>query len=271
MSDTIAMARRVRRRVLELGLGAGKQGSHQGSGLSIVDLLCVLYGGVLRIDAATLTDPARDRFILSKGHAAVALYAMLEAQGWLRPDETATFGQNGTSFYAHAHRDLSKGIEFSGGSLSLGFSFGAGVALSCKRRGLQNHIVVLVGDGECDEGLVWEAAMAAANFKLGNLTVIVDFNGMQSDGKKTEIMNPGSLAAKFAAFGFDTQEIDGHSHPAIHEALVQPRTEAPKAIIAHTVKGKGVSFMEGNPDWHYGIVTPTLFAAAATEIESASH
>jgi len=268
MIDTVAMARRVRRRILELGLGAGKNGSHQGSGLSIVDLICVLYGGELKITGDGTNDPRRDRFILSKGHAAVALYAVLEELGILTREETSTFEQNGTSFYAHAHRDLAKGIEFSGGSLSLGLSFGVGVALSCQRHGLENRVVVLVGDGECDEGLVWESAMAAANFKLGNLTVIVDCNGMQSDGKKAEIMDHGSIAAKFAAFGFNICEIDGHSHPEVQEALRLPRTSSPHAIIARTVKGKGISFMEGNPDWHYGIVTPALYAAAIAELEA---
>ncbi len=270
MTDTFAMSRRVRRRILELGLGAGKNGSHQGSGLSIVDLLCVMYGGELAVSGDGPADPRRDRFILSKGHAALALYAVLEDRGVLTRDETSTFEQNGTSFYAHAHRDLAKGIEFSGGSLSLGLSFGVGVALSCQRRGLENRIVVLVGDGECDEGLVWESAMAAANFKLANLTVIVDCNGMQSDGRKAEIMEHGSVAAKFAAFGFDACEIDGHSHPEVREALRRPRTTSPQAIIARTVKGKGVTFMENNPDWHYGIVTPALFATAIAELEEAN-
>ena len=266
MSDSSYLALKARRRVLELGLVAGKNGAHLGSGMSIVDILSVVYGGVLNVNKKNLSTPERDRFILSKGHAAVALYAVLEQRGFLTPEETGTFESNGTSYYAHAYRDLSRGIEFSGGSLSLGLSFGVGVALSCKRAGLNNRIVVLVGDGECDEGLVWESAMAGANFSLANLTVIVDCNGMQSDGKKSEIMNHLSLVEKFCSFGFEVVEIDGHHHAAIEDALRLRHETRPVAIIANTVKGKGISFMEGNPDWHHGILTQALFDTAMTEL-----
>jgi transketolase len=267
MSNFASLALRTRRRVLELGLLAGKNGSHQGSGMSIVDILSVLYGGVLQISKANLSSPERDRFILSKGHGAVALYAALEQQGFLTQQETGTFETNGTSYFAHAHRNLARGIEFSGGSLSLGLSFGVGVALSCKRGGLDNRVMVLVGDGECDEGLIWESAMAACNFSLSNLTVIVDCNGMQSDGRKSEIMNHFSDAEKFRAFGFEVAEIDGHQHEAIESALRLRHATRPIAIIANTVKGKGISFMEGNPDWHHGVLTQALFDAAIAELE----
>jgi len=267
MSSFVSLARKTRLRVLELGLLAGKNGSHQGSGMSIVDILSVLYGGVLNVTKENLRSPERDRFILSKGHAAIALYAILEQQGYLTRAETDTFESNGTAYYAHAHRDLARGIEFSGGSLSLGLSFGVGVALSCKRTGINNRIVVLVGDGECDEGLVWESAMAAGNFLLSNLTIIVDCNGMQSDGKKSEIMNHFSIAEKFRAFGFDVFEIDGHQHSNIEAAMHQRHAVKPIAIIASTVKGKGISFMEGNSDWHHGILTQALFDTAMAELE----
>ena len=267
MNDFTSLALKTRRRVLELGLLAGKNGSHQGSGMSIVDILAVLYGGGLNVSKDNPDSPGRDRFILSKGHGAVALYAVLEQRGFLTREETDTFESNGTSYYAHAHRDLARGIEFSGGSLSLGMSFGIGVALSCKRVGLNNRIVILVGDGECDEGLVWESAMAASNFLLSNLTVIVDCNGMQSDGKKAEIMNHFSVAEKFRAFGFEVAEIDGHQHQAIEAALHLRHESRPVAIIANTVKGKGISYMEGNPDWHHGILTQTLFDKAVAELE----
>ncbi len=266
MPDFASLALKTRCRVLELGLLAGKHGSHLGSGMSIVDILSVLYGSVLEVSKDNLISPERDRFILSKGHGAVALYAALEQKGFLTPEETRTFESNGTAYFAHAHRDLTRGIEFSGGSLSLGMSFSVGVALSCKRAGMNNRVVVLVGDGECDEGLVWESAMAAGNFSLSNLTVIVDCNGMQSDGKKSEIMNHFSVANKFRAFGFEVTEIDGHQHQAIEAALRLRHESRPVAIIAQTVKGKGVSFMEGNPDWHHGILTQSLFDTAMAEL-----
>ncbi len=267
MSDFVSIARKTRCRVLELGLLAGKNGSHQGSGMSIVDILSVLYGGVLNVSKENLNRPERDRFILSKGHAALALYSILEQKGFLTKEETDTFESNGTAYYAHAYRDLTRGIEFSGGSLSLGLSFGVGVALSCKRTGMNNRVVVLVGDGECDEGLVWESAMAAGNFLLSNLTVIVDCNGMQSDGMKAEIMNHFSISEKFQAFGFDVVEIDGHQHEAIEAALRFRHNTKPVAIVANTMKGKGISFMEGNPDWHHGILTQALFDTAMAELE----
>jgi len=267
MSDFSNIALKARRRILELGLVAGKNGSHLGSSMSVVDILLVLYGGILNVNKKNLGSPARDRFILSKGHAAMALYAVLEQQSFLTKEETSTFETNGTSFYAHAHRDLAQGIEFSAGSLSLGLSFGVGVALSCKRAGLNNRIIALVGDGECDEGLVWESAMAAANFSLANLTVIVDCNGMQLDGRKSEIMNHFSIADKFRAFGFEVIEIDGHRHEAIEDALSLRQEFRPVAVIASTVKGKGISFMEGNPVWHHGILTQSLFDSAMAELE----
>ena len=266
MINFASLARKTRQRVLELGLLAGKNGSHQGSAMSIVDILAVLYGSVLNVTIENARKPERDRFILSKGHAAIALYSVLEQKGLLTREETDTFESNGTAYYAHAHRDLERGIEFSGGSLSLGLSFGVGVALSCKRTGIKNRIFVLVGDGECDEGLVWESAMAAGSFSLTNLTVIVDCNGMQSDGKKSEIMNHFSIAEKFRAFGFEVVEIDGHQHDAIEVALRLRHEAKPIAIVAATVKGKGISFMENNPDWHHGILTQTLFDTAIDEL-----
>ena len=266
MMDIADLALKIRRRILELGLGAGKNGAHIGSGLSIVDVLSVLYGSILNTTKENLGAPERDRFILSKGHAAVALYAALEQKGFLTREETSTFESNGTSYYAHASRNLSKGIEFSGGSLGLGLSYGVGVSLFCKRSGLTNRVVVLVGDGECDEGLVWESVMAASHFSLTNLTVIVDRNGMQSDGVKSEIMNHFSIADKFDSFGFDVVEIDGHQYTAIDGAFRIQHSNRPMAIIANTVKGKGISFMESNPDWHHGILTQTLYDNAVAEL-----
>jgi transketolase len=261
-----SVARRIRLRILELGLAAGGNGAHLGSAMSAVEILTTLYGSVLDLGGIRDQRPDRDRFLLSKGHAAVALYAVLEVYGFLTTDETGTFEANGTTLYAHAHRDLSRGIEFSGGSLSLGFSYGVGVALSCKRAGFSNRVFVLVGDGECDEGLVWESAMAAANFGLDNLCVIVDCNGMQSDGKKSEIMNQFSLAEKFRAFGFQVEEINGHDFSELARVLGTVSPSRPVAVIARTVKGKGIGFMEDNPDWHHGVLTDRLFQQALTEL-----
>jgi len=267
MIDHVTAARAIRRRVLELGFTAGKNGAHLGSGMSVVDILAVMYGEVLDLQKIRRRSIDRDRFLLSKGHAAIALYATLELHGFLSTEETSTFEANGTSFYAHAHRDLAKGIEFSGGSLGLGLSYAVGVALACKRVGHKNRVVVLVGDGECDEGLIWEATMAAANFQLDNLTVLVDCNGMQSDGNKSEIMNQFSIADKFRAFGFETNEVDGHDTTALSRTLRRSDSGRPQAIIARTIKGKGISFMEGNPDWHHGVLSEALYQKALPELQ----
>lgn len=253
----------VRKRILELAHKSGKNGSHTGGSLSLVEILCSLYS---TIKSRSSNDEARDRVILSKGHGALALYCTLERFGILSPEQTATFESNGTHFFAHASRNVKNGIEFSGGSLSLGISYAVGVALSSKSKLLDNNIYVIVGDGECDEGLVWESAMSMANFHLDNVTVIVDKNGLQSDGYTSEVMDSGSLKDKFTAFGFNSIEVDGHSVEQLIAAFTKPNNDKPKAIIANTIKGKGISFMENQPNWHHGIVDDVIFTNALSEL-----
>ena len=260
------VCRDLRIRILDMTYGAGKNGAHAGGGLSIVEILAFLYfGGVLKYDLDNPFIEERDRFILSKGHSALALFGILEQVGFLSKNDTDLFEVNGSPFYSHAKRDLSKGIEFSGGSLSLGLSYGVGVAIACKINNLDNHIYILIGDGECDEGLVWESLMSAANFKLNNLTVIVDFNGMQSDGHSIDIMDKSNLGEKFQSIGFNVIEIDGHNLNEIKIAFDSRDFTKPNAIIAHTVKGKGVSFMENNINWHHGVLTTELYKSALSE------
>ena len=259
------MSQNMRNRILELTYSTGKNGAHLGGGLSVVEIFATMYGHVLRYDLNDPLNKSRDRFIVSKGHCAIALYAALEQVGFLSREELNTFETNGTSYYAHASRNLLKGIEFSGGSLSLGLSFAVGVALANKNDGLNNHVYVLLGDGECDEGLIWESLMSASHFCLNNLTVIVDQNGLQSDGYTTEVMNKSSLAHKFNAFGFMAQEIDGHNLNALIESFTLRDSTRPNAIIANTIKGKGVSFMENNRDWHHGSLSPKQYELALSE------
>lgn len=259
MSDSI----RIRKRILELALRAGANGAHLGGSLSLVEILNALYNQPLNLNPS---DKKRDRIILSKGHGALALYCKLEEKGLITKEEAETFEQNGTSFFAHAKRNVEKGIEFSGGSLSLGISFAVGVALSVKKFGSQ--IYVILGDGECDEGLVWEAVMAASHFALDNLTFIVDNNGLQSDGYVTEVMNNASLEEKFKAFGCKVYSVDGHNESEISQVLQIKNNTKPKAIIAHTVKGKGVSFLENLPTSHHSVLSETLFEQALQEIEN---
>jgi len=259
------ISRDIRLRVLELTYKVGKSGAHTGGSLSLVEILVYLYNTKLKFDIKNPLNIERDRFILSKGHSAIALFAILESVGFLTKEEVDQFEVNGSPYYAHASRNLAKGIEFSGGSLSLGLSFAVGVALSCKKDNRKNHIYVLIGDGECDEGLVWEALMSASHFNLNNLTVIVDFNKLQSDGYTNEIMNKITLGEKFKSFGFNVQEIDGHNFEAIDEAFRLREVSKPNAIIAHTVKGKGVSFMENNINWHHGSLSLEQYEIAKTE------
>ena len=252
-----------RRRILDLGKLAGKNGAHFGSSLSITDLLVCLYGTILKKQK---NNPNRDRFILSKGHGALGYFCVLEAFGYLNKEETNLFEKNGSNFFAHAHKELDHGIEYSGGSLGLGLPFAVGIALANKMKKIESQIFVLLGDGECDEGIIWESLMSINNFNLKNITVIVDKNDMQSDGDKLKIMNQDSLALKFKSFGFDATEIDGHSYDDILKAL-EHSSNSPKAIIAKTIKGKGVDFMESNGDWHHGILTEKLFNDAAASLK----
>ena len=208
----------------------------------------------------------RDRFILSKGHAALALYCALECVGVLSKEETNTFELDGSSYMAHSKRDITKGIEFAGGSLGLGISYAVGVALACKGRAIQNQIFVLLGDGECDEGLVWEALMCAKNYNLTNLTVIIDHNHLQSDGYTEDVMNQLSLIDKLVAFGFNAIAADGHSVQDLLEAFGRRDANMPNAIIAETIKGKGISFMENKKTWHHGVLTESLYNRAINEL-----
>lgn len=255
---------RNRKRIIQIAHKAGKNGAHVGGSLSCVDILTVLFAQ-LRIQQDNVDE--RDRFILSKGHAALALYCVLEDNNFLTAAEVETFESNGTSFFAHAKRDLEKGIEFSGGSLSLGLSYAVGVALACKAKGYQNKVYVLLGDGECNEGLVWEAAMSASSYNLDNLVVIVDVNNIQSDGYTKEVLNIGSFKDKFLAFGFNVFEINGHAIEEIEDTLAKCNSGKPTAIIANTIKGNGVSFMSNNPQWHHGVVTDEILTSALSELD----
>ena len=242
--------RRLRRTIIDMIHTAGS--GHSGGSLSCVEILWTLYNGVLRYRP---DDPAwgdRDRFILSKGHAAPALYAVLAAKGLLRADTLATLRQAGSPLQGHPDMRKVSGVEMSAGSLGMGISVGVGMALAGRLSGKDYQVYVLVGDGELDEGQNWEAMMAAAKFRLGNLTVIVDRNGVQLDGPVEAIMPLGDLAAKLRAFGLNVLECDGHSVDALGTTLAEAGRHRPRpaAVIAHTVKGKGVPFMEGQSAWH---------------------
>jgi transketolase len=267
-----AAARQIRRYTMQMSLVAGPHGAHAGGALSMVEILSVLYLDVLRYDVKNPRWEQRDRFILSKGHGAPSLYAALCLAGFLEEKELSTFKANETRLYGHPSIDLSIGIEFSSGSLGQGLSLGVGTALALKLRGNDSsRVFVVLGDGECNEGSVWEAAMSAAHFGLPNLVAIVDRNGMQYDGFTEPVMNTGDLAAKWRSFGWIVREVDGHDVTALHDALTSPTggpAAAPLAIIARTIRGKGVSFMENARVWHHSRLTQAMYDQAMAELDA---
>lgn len=254
-------ALQMRKRILGLALKSGASGSHLGGSLSLVEILTALYE-VINIT----TDEKRDRVILSKGHGALALYTVLEKKGVMPSELVDTFETNGTHLFAHASREVEHGIEFSGGSLGLGISYAIGVALACKTKGLSNHIFVIVGDGECNEGVFWEAMMTAHKFELDNMTIIVDNNGLQADGFTKEIIDLSPMDAKLEAFGLKVVTVDGHDMEALSNALALREQGKPIAIIANTIKGKGVSFMENDSVWHHGVLNQKKYDKAMEEL-----
>lgn len=224
--------------------------SHVGSCLSIVDILYVLYFKVLNIDPAKPKKPKRDIFILSKAHASAALYAVLAQRGFFPKSYLNKFCIDKGILPGHLDKESAPGIEISGGSLGHGLSIGVGLALANSKDRNPGKIFVLLGDGECNEGSVWEAIMLAATLRLDNLTAIVDYNKLQGFGKTNEVIKQKNMAARWKAFGWEVFEIDGHDLKETEKVLRRP-SKMPKVVIAHTTKGKGVSFMEDRLEWHY--------------------
>jgi transketolase len=249
--SSVAFANRIRRRVLEMICRA--KSSHIGSVFSVVDVLAVLYGEILRVDPVRPDWPERDRFILSKGHACAGLYAALAERGFFPASWLEEFFADGGRLAGHATHWGVPGVEVSSGSLGHGLSLGCGMALAGKHDGLDYRVFVLLSDGECDEGSTWEAALFAPHQGLDNLVAIVDYNKIQSFGRVRDVLNLDPFAAKWESFGWRVCEIDGHDHAQIAQTLATiPRPSAkPTCIVAHTVKGKGVSFMEDRVLWHY--------------------
>ena len=242
--------------------------SHLGTSLSMVELLAVLYGKVLRVDPADPDWPDRDRFVLSKGHGCAAYYAVLAEVGFFPLEWLETFYQNGSRLAGHATHTNVPGIEISTGSLGHGLSVATGMALVGKRDSRPERIFCLLSDGECDEGSTWEPILFAPQHKLDNLVAIVDYNKIQSLGTVKEVMDLEPFADKWRAFGWVVREIDGHSLDEIQAALEQIpcKPGRPSCIIAHTVKGKGISFMEDKLLWHYRSPQDEEYSAALAEL-----
>lgn len=266
------IARRLRRHIVTSTTAAGS--GHPSTSLSMVELLTVLYfGGVLRYDSAAPADPDRDRFVLSKGHGAPGLYAVLAEAGFFPVEELASLRRLGSALEGHPNMRRLPGVEASTGSLGQGLSMGIGHALAARLDGRDARVYVMTGDGELGEGQVWEAAMFAGNHELDNLTWIVDHNGFQQTGAVADVQPLDPLGAKLEAFGFAVREIDGHSLDDVAEAYswaagVEGKAQA---IVARTVKGKGVSLLEATPGkWHGKPVPPDEEARALEEIGAPS-
>lgn len=261
------MAREMRKDMLRMALKAGASGAHLGGALSLAEILSVLFSGVLRFDPQDPRQENRDRLILSKGHGAVALYAAMHQAGLASDADIDSFKASNHWMTAHPVLDIDHRLEFTSGSLGQGLSFAAGCALRLKNKPCR--LFVILGDGECNEGQVWEAAMFAAHHALSNITVIVDANSLQYDGKTQDILDMGSLENKWASFGWAASVVDGHDVEALHACLSEDAFKAPplpRAIIAQTVKGKGISFMENNAQWHHGRISQKHFDKAMAEL-----
>ena len=242
------------------------QSGHPGGSLSCVEILMALYYKVAKIDPANPKMEDRDRIVLSKGHGCPALYAVLADKGFFPREDLWTLRQIGSHLQGHPDMRKTPGVDVNTGSLGQGVSIAMGLALAAKHKKASYKVYAIMGDGEAQEGLVWEAAMAAAHYKLDNFTVLLDHNGLQIDGSNDQVMSLGDIMAKFSAFGFECFKVDGHDINAITEALQSPVSGKPKFVCCETVKGKGVSFMENNFGWHGKAPSNEEYTAAMREL-----
>lgn len=265
--DLRQKALEIRKEALNM-IYEGKTG-HTGGSLSETDILVTLFYSVMNFDANHPKWPERDRFVLSKGHSVEAYYVILADLGYLPKEELKTFSKFGTRLIGHPNNKV-LGIEVNSGALGHGLSMAVGMALAAKLDKKEYRVFVLMGDGELAEGSVWEAAMAAAYYKLDNLYAIVDRNGLQISGATEDVMGLEPLADKWRSFGFAVTSVDGHDYGAIKHALMKKTAEKPTLLIARTIKGKGVSFMENQAKWHHGVPSEEQLAQALAELEEAA-
>lgn len=267
MQDTIELARRIRRHAIEMThLG---QSSHIGSILSMTDIIAVLYGKVIRVDSKNPRWVGRDRFILSKGHAGGGVYAALAECGFFPVEKLLSHYQDGSDLSGHVSHKGIPGVEFSTGSLGHGLPVAAGMAMAGQLDGASHRVFAVLSDGECDEGSNWEAILFAAHHKLSNLVVIVDFNKIQSLAPVSETLGLEPFADKWLSFGWEVREVNGHDHEALTLALSMRSNDEtrPLCVLAHTIKGKGVSFMENSVLWHYRTPQGDEYVSACSELD----
>lgn len=265
--ELAVIAKRVRRNIIKMVTNA--KSGHIGGAFSGAEIAVSLYFNEMNITSANVHDKARDKFVLSKGHASALLFAVLSEKGFLPESELLTFRKINSKLQGHPNMNYVDGVDMSTGSLGQGLSAAVGMALSYKIHNQDFRVYSLIGDGESEEGQIWEAAMAAAHYKLDNLLAVLDMNGLQIDGDVTKVMNPFPLDEKFKAFGWNVLYADGHNYDDLQKAYAEARTVKgkPTMIIAKTVKGKGVSFMENQAGWHGVAPTPEQAEAALKELE----
>ena len=268
IKELSSIAEKIRLGVIK-STNAAKSG-HPGGSLSISDIMAYLYFEEMNVDPTNPKDENRDRFVLSKGHTAPALYSALALRGFFPEEELITLRQADSRLQGHPDMKGIPGVDMSTGSLGLGISAACGMALAGKLNGKDYRVYTVLGDGECEEGQVWEAAMFAAHYKLDNLCVIVDYNKLQIDGPVADIIGPAPFEPKFEAFGFNVITIDGHNIEEIDAAMKNAKETKgkPTAIIANTVKGKGVSFMENKVNWHGSAPNDEQYEIAVAEIKA---
>jgi len=262
------MAKRMREHALQMAFSAGANGAHLGGGLSMIEIMATLYGGILHLDPKNPDWDERDRFILSKGHGVLAYYTALAEAGFFPVEDLKKFEMNGGFLPGHPVMNLEKGIESSSGSLGMGLSLGVGIALVGKMREKHYRTFVLMGDGECNEGSVWEAAMSASHFRLANLIAIIDRNCLQYDGFCSDVMDMENFRSKWESFGWTVTETNGHDIQELYNAFsycTGLSEGKPRIIIARTIKGKGISFMENNAAWHHSRLSQTQYDLALAE------
>lgn len=266
MTDLKEITKDIRRKILKMKYDS--QEGHIGSSLSCADILSVLYFKIMKIDSTKPLDENRDRFILSKGHAVSALFAVLAQKGFFSEDVLDTYCKDGSKLAGHSSRNAVAGMEASTGALGHGLPMAAGSALAGKRDNKDYRVFVLLSDGECDEGTTWESALFSAHQKLDNLVLIIDYNKWQAFGRTKDVLNLEPLVKKWESFGWSVKEIDGHNFSEIENALseIPFEKEKPSVIIAHTIKGKGVSFMEDTLESHYMHLTKEDYEKAIKEI-----
>jgi len=263
------LCKKSREIILETALNAGTSSAHIGGALSSVEVITTLFTSVMNYNKDNFKSKSRDRFILSKGHGCLSYYSILCLNEIISKDELVnTFEKNSSNFLGHPVMNRKKGIEFSNGSLGMGLSIGIGLGVYFKKMQMDNKIYVLLGEGECNEGSVWEAAMLASHINLDNLVAILDKNNFQQTGANFEILSMENMESKWKSFGWSTQNIDGHDIDSINESFNNIKKNTPNIILANTIKGKGVSFFENNNDWHHATLSNKLYNEAIEEISN---